>query len=487
MSLQIYNTLTRQKESFQSLNPGRVSMYVCGPTVYGYLHVGNFRGAVFFNFVRNWLQHLGYEVQYVYNFTDVDDKIIAQAAKENVSCDQISEKYIRAFYQDYQDLKLSPHTNNPRVTEYIPEIIQMVQSLIQNGKAYVTEDGEVLYSVRSFEGYGKLSGRQIDELQSGARVEVDAKKRDPLDFALWKPAKPAEPSWPSPWGAGRPGWHIECSAMAKTLIGDQVDIHGGGSDLIFPHHENEVAQSEGCTGKHFVKYWMHTNMFTFGGQKMSKSLGNLLYAHEFLKQYPAEVYKYMVLSVHYRTAAEFSDKTADLAIKGLARIYSALALVESFKDESGSAAVDATTETQLNQAWESISDSVNDDFATPQVFATLFEVVRGLNQQFRRGMKMNATVSAKAHSYLRWFQRVGSLLALFQEPPREFLHQLDDMLLVQMNLQRSEVDALVQERVEARMAKDFAKSDELRDQLTKMGIQVADTSEGSHWEVMKGV
>ncbi|MBV2168017.1 MAG: cysteine--tRNA ligase, partial [Bdellovibrio sp.] len=259
MSQKIYNSQSKQLEEFIPLTPGQVKMYVCGPTVYNFLHVGNFRGVVFFNLVRNWLENQGYKVTYALNFTDVDDKIINRAADMGVSPHDLSEMYITEYKKDFASLGLRPHDHNPKVTEHMDEIRSMVQTLIENKKAYETQ-GDVMYSIESFQGYGKLSGRNTDELQAGARVDVDEKKRSPLDFALWKAAKPGEVSWPSPWGAGRPGWHIECSAMIKKIFGEQIDIHGGGMDLIFPHHENEIAQSEGCTGKHFVKYWMHNNM-----------------------------------------------------------------------------------------------------------------------------------------------------------------------------------------------------------------------------------
>ena len=330
MELKIYNTLTQKKEVFKSLTPNKVNMYVCGPTVYGLLHVGNFRGAIFFNVVRNWLEHLDYEVSYIYNYTDVDDKIINRAKEEGCEAHDISEKYIAEFEKDFKALSLKPHTKNPKVTDHMAEIISMIEKLIDNKKAYISSSGEVLYHIESFQDYGKLSHRNPDDLLAGARVEVDTNKKNPLDFVLWKPAKPKEPSWESPWGEGRPGWHIECSAMNHAILGDTIDIHGGGVDLVFPHHENELAQSEGTTGKVFARYWMHNNLITFAGQKMSKSLGNIKTARDFLKEYDGEILKYLILSVQYRSLSDFSIENIQNAIKGLGRVYSALSVAHTY-------------------------------------------------------------------------------------------------------------------------------------------------------------
>lgn len=492
MSLKIYNSQSRQLEDFVPLTPGQVKMYVCGPTVYHYLHVGNFRGVVFFNLVRNWLEHRGYKVTYALNFTDVDDKIIARAKEVGMTPTELSEKYIAEYKKDFAALGLRPHDMNPKVTENMDEIVSMVNTLIQNQKAYETQ-GDVMYSIESFQDYGKLSGRHTDELQAGARVDVDEKKRNPLDFALWKAAKPGEISWPSPWGPGRPGWHIECSAMIHKIFGDQIDIHGGGMDLIFPHHENEIAQSEGCTGKHFVKYWMHNNMLNFGGQKMSKSLGNIVTMREFLEKNSAELYKWMILSVHYRTMSDFSDAALERSVSGLARVYSALALAESYLPEevlssesaTGGIVPEASFAKITEEAWQKVEAALDNDFATPEAFATLFEVVRQFNNQVRRGLKANPAIQGKALAFRGFVKKFGKLMSLFQEPAGEFLIKLDDLLLKKMNLERAVIDALVAERAKAREAKDFAKSDELRNQLTAMGISVSDTPTGSFWEVHK--
>lgn len=486
MELQVYNSQTQKKEKFEPLVPGQVKMYCCGPTVYDFLHVGNFRGAVFYNFVQNWLKALNYDVTYVYNFTDVDDKILKRAKDEGVNAAEISERFIKEFWQDFYALKLSPHTYNPKVTEYIAQIVTLTEQIIAKGRAYVV-DGEVFYSIENFKEYGKLSHRKPEDMLSGARIEIDPKKRNPLDFSLWKPAKPGEQGWPSPWGEGRPGWHIECSAMARALLGDQIDIHGGGMDLIFPHHENEIAQSEGASDKPYVRYWLHNNMFTFSGAKMSKSLGNIRTMRSFLEKYNGEIFKYLVLSVHYRSEAEFSETTINNAVAALGRIYSALNRAKEY----ASGVVDLKTPetermmSQIEKSQTAIRDSLNDDFATPQAMAQLFDCVRLFNQLVPSGSKKQGAPGTIAQLFYNFVTQYGEPLALFQEEPGEFLTKLDDMLMEQKGLQREEVDKLVQARVAARKAKDYAESDRLRDQLNQIGIEIRDAIEGTFWEVRK--
>jgi cysteinyl-tRNA synthetase len=480
--LVVYNTENRQKAKFEPYDPKHVKMYCCGPTVYGLLHVGNFRGAIFYNLVRNWLEELGYKVTYVYNYTDIDDRIIEKANKEGKSSSEISEFFISEFEKDFSRLKLRKHDHNPRVTEHLESIRDMVGQLIENKKAYEV-NGEVLYSIKAFEGYGKLSNRNPDDLKTGVRIEMGAQKKDPLDFALWKPSKPNEPSWPSPWGPGRPGWHIECSAMAKSILGEQIDIHGGGMDLIFPHHENEIAQSEGCSGKHYVKYWMHNNMINFSGAKMSKSLGNIKTARSFMDDFNPEILKYMMLSVHYRSISDFGEHAIEQTVHGLARIYSALATANSLIGTE--TATEPTFEKITNEAWVKITEALNDDFNTPEAFARVFETVRAFNSQVKRGMKVSPAVSGKALALRKFILKFGKLLSLFEEPAQEFLVTLDDMLLKRKNLNRATIDGLVAERSQARANKDFKRSDELRDQLLQMGIAVSDSAAGSEWEVAK--
>lgn len=480
--LVVYNTQSRQKEKFEPYDPQHVKMYCCGPTVYDLVHVGNFRGAIFYNLVRNWLEEIGYKVTYVYNYTDVDDKIIDRANKDKVDSKEVAAKYILEFEKDFNSLKLRKHDHNPKVTEHMEDIRQIIGSLIEKGKAY-SADGDVLYSIKSFDGYGKLSNRNPEDLKVGVRIELGSQKRDPLDFALWKAAKPGEPSWPSPWGPGRPGWHIECSAMAKAILGEQIDIHGGGMDLIFPHHENEIAQSEGCSGKAYVKYWLHNNMINFSGAKMSKSLGNIRTARSFINEFGPEILKYMMLSVHYRSVSDFGEQAVEQAVHGLARIYSALATAKSLKghenkEDPGFAKVTA-------EAWQKISESLNDDFNTAEAFARIFEVVRQFNSQVKRGMKANPSINGKAVALENFILKFGRIGSIFLEPADQFLVTLDDILLKRKGLERAKIDDLVKARGEARASKNFAKSDEIRDELMKLGIAVSDTPEGSFWEVAK--
>lgn len=485
--LKVYNTLGKSLQDFKPLKEGVVSMYVCGPTVYWYLHVGNFRGPVFFNFVRNWLEYSGYKVVYALNFTDVDDKIIKRALEENKSAIEVSEYYIKEYKKDFKALGLKPHDYNPKVTEYMPQIISMISDLVEKSKAYVAHH-DVNYAIDEFKDYGKLSGRKTDELKEGVRIEVNEDKKNPLDFALWKASKSEESlSWDSPWGKGRPGWHIECSAMVKALFGDQIDIHGGGLDLLFPHHENEIAQSEACSGHDFVKYWLHVNMLNFGGSKMSKSLGNVVSMRDFLNEHHAEIYKWMILSVHYRTVADFGPEAIERAITGLAKFYSAMAMAENVckSDDSIQPLLDEKYKIELELAWKLIKDSLDEDFGTPAAFAVVFEVIRKFNSRIRRGMKLTPLVASQCEQFLTFMKKFGSLLSLFQEAPQEFLTELDNKLLNQMGQQRDKIDEIVAQRSKARDAKDFAKADEFRQKLTEMKITVSDTPAGSFWEVMK--
>lgn len=484
MAIQIHNSQTNKLEEFKPLTPGEVKMYVCGPTVYDFLHVGNFRGAIFFNLVRNWFEYRGYNVKFVYNYTDVDDKIINRAKADKVDSREISERYIQEFEKDFNALKLRKHSHNPKVTEFMDPIIEFVQALIKNGKAYEVE-GDVYFDVHAFPEYGKLSHKNLEELESGVRIEVDSRKKHSADFALWKKSKEGEPSWPSPWGPGRPGWHIECSAMARALLGDTIDIHGGGLDLIFPHHENEIAQSEGATGKPFVRYWMHNNMLNFGSQKMSKSLGNVRTARSFMQEYHPEIFKYLMLSAHYRSVLDFSPQQIEHVISGLARIYSALCLAEKASQAPSDPGLPPDFQKVIDDAKTGLEAALDDDFNTAEAMARLFEVVRAFNNIVRTPGPVTPKKSAVAKAFLMWTQRFGNLMSLFAEPPASFLRFLDDMLLKRKNVERSAVDQLVKARSEARATKDFAKADELRKQLTEMGIMVQDTPQGSEWEVAK--
>lgn len=494
MAITVFNSMTKAREKFEPLVPPHVKMYCCGPTVYDLLHVGNFRGVIVYNFVRHWLEERGYKVNFVYNYTDVDDKIINRAVKDGRPAQEIAAQYILEFENDFNRLKLQKHDANPKVTETMPEITEMVADLIKGGHAYVTEGTslgkDVNFAVRTFETYGKLSHRNIEDMMAGTRVEVDERKKDPMDFALWKAAKAGEPSWPSPWGEGRPGWHIECSAMVKKHLGDSIDIHGGGMDLIFPHHENEIAQSEAASHAPYVKYWMHNNMINFGGAKMSKSLGNIKTARGFMDEYNPEILKFMMMTVHYRSTLDLGPEAIDQAISGLSRVYSALSLAESLIADAklsgvGDATVPVDFQKALDESWEKASLSFDDDFNSAEGIARLFEVVRLFNSKVRRGMKVNAQVLGTAQAFVKLASQYGRLMSVFAEPPSQFLLELDNRLLERMKLVRGEIDLIVKERAEARNQKDFAKSDELRKVLTDKGISVSDTAQGSFWEVSK--
>lgn len=486
-AITIYNSLSQKLEPFEPFAPPQVSMYCCGPTVYGLLHVGNFRGAVFYNFLRNWLEFSGYKVKFVYNFTDVDDKIIDRAKQEGVDPQALAEKYIQEFWTDFNKLGLRPHDVNPKVTESMDVITSTVEHLIQKGHAYNTDTGDVYFEVRSFEEYGKLSNRKIEDLKKSERTEPDGRKKDMLDFALWKAAKPGEPAWPSPWGQGRPGWHIECSAMIRKHLGDQIDIHGGGLDLLFPHHENEVAQSEGACGKKpFAKYWVHNNLIQFGGSKMSKSLGNIISARDFLSQYHPEIFKYLVLSVHYRSVLDLGEESISNAIKGLARIYSALNMAHEFLEAEVAPAPKSTFEDTVAKIKKQIVDDANKDFNTALVISHLFEAVRAFNQKVRRGLKVTPDIAKMSLLLVDLFKEVGPLLSLFNEHPAQFLTFLDDHLLLEKKLSRSDIQIKVDQRAALRADKKFAEADQVRAELDAMGIAVSDLASGKcYWEVAK--
>ncbi len=485
MAIRIYNTMARKKEDFVPIKPGEVKMYVCGPTVYDFLHVGNFFGAIFFNMVRNWLEKSGYKVTFIYNYTDVDDKIINRAIKDGVTSNEISEKFIVEFEKDYSRLGLKKHTMNPRVTQYLGKIVDFIAALVESKKAYVL-GGDVYYDVTTFKEYGKLSNKNLDDLVAGTRVDINEKKRHVADFALWKASKPGEPSWPSPWGDGRPGWHIECSCMIYEILGETIDIHGGGLDLEFPHHENEIAQSEGRTGKTFVRYWMHNNMLTFGNQKMSKSLGNVRTGRAFIEEYNGEILKFLILSSHYRSQVDFSQEQIERMIGGLARFYSGLAFADKLRRSNlPLVPLPLTFENALLQADEKIEAAMDDDFSTPEVMAAFYEVMKVFNTLCRTSGKARPDQQAVAEVFYSWMRKQGEMMALFQEKPQPFLNTLDNMILKKRGIDRANIDQLVTDRAKARVDKNYARSDELRAELTKIGILVQDSAEGSVWEVDK--
>ena len=464
--MKIYNTLTRQKEEFVPVHPGKVGMYVCGPTVYNYIHIGNARPMIIFDTVRRYFEYKGYEVNYVSNFTDVDDKIIKKANEEGVTATEIAERYIKECKQDMEALNIKPATHQPRATEEIGGMIKMIQTLIEKGHAYEV-DGTVYFKTRSFKDYGKLSKKNIDDLEAGHReikVTGEEGKKDPLDFVLWKPKKEGEIAWDSPWGEGRPGWHIECSEMSKKYIGDTIDIHAGGEDLIFPHHENEIAQSEACNDETFANYWMHNGFLNINNKKMSKSAGNFFTVREIGEKYPLQVIRFFMLSAHYRTPLNFSDTLVESAKTGLDRILTAIDLCREMaaKEETGSLS-DAEKEhfAKVEALVKKFEDAMEDDFNTADAVSAIFEIVRESNSTVK---DFSADYAKKV---LKVLEDLCGVLGIETTKEEEILDE--------------EIEKLIEERQAARKNKDFARADEIRDQLLEQGIVLKDTREGVKW------
>ncbi len=456
--MQIYNTMTRKKEELVPLVPGRISMYACGPTVYNYFHIGNARPFIVFDTLRRYLEYRGYEVAFVQNFTDIDDKMIRRANEEGITVQELGERFIAEYYRDADALGVERATENPRATQHIAEIIHLVQTLIEKGHAYPADNGDVYFSVRSYPSYGKLSGQNIDDLENGARVDPTEQKRDPLDFALWKGEKPGEPSWDSPWGKGRPGWHIECSAMSMAILGESFDIHGGGQDLIFPHHENEIAQSEAATGKPFARYWMHNGYINVDNQKMSKSLGNFFTVRDIAKEFDLEAVRMFMLSVHYRNPVNFSRDLIRQAETALTRLRTARErLAEAQRGKA--TAEDADWITSLADVRARFESAMDDDLNTADAIGVLFDFARACNT-FVTEPRGGEAIDAAA----KLFDELVGVLGLLQHK-REATASDEAM-------------QLLEERQQARKARDFARADAIRDQLRQLGFAVEDTAQG---------
>ncbi len=456
--LKIYNSLTRTKEEFRPIEPGKVRMYVCGMTVYDLCHLGHARVMVVFDVVYRYLMSRGYDVNYVRNITDIDDKIIARANENGEQLSHLTQRFVEAMHQDATALGVLPPSDEPRATAHMEEILEMVRKLIDRGYAYAADNGDVYYSVSAFDGYGKLSGKDPAELRSGARVEVGEAKRDPLDFALWKSAKPGEPAWDSPWGKGRPGWHIECSAMSTCCLGNHFDIHGGGADLQFPHHENEIAQSEGATGEPFVNLWMHNGFVRVNEEKMAKSLGNFFTIREILNKYRPEEVRYFILTSQYRSPLNYDNEHLDNARAALTRFYTSLRGLPTDAEPAGGEVF-----------VERFRESMDDDFNTPEAMAVLFDLVRELN-------RVREEDTDKAAGLAATLQHLGSVLGLLQDDPEGFLKSA-----IGGGLSDAEVEDLIRRRREARNAKDWDEADRLRDQLQEAGIALEDGSQGTSW------
>ncbi|GED46687.1 cysteine--tRNA ligase [Vreelandella aquamarina] len=458
--MHIYNTLTRRKEPFKPLVDGKVSMYVCGMTVYDYCHLGHARVMVAFDVITRYLRHRGYDVTYVRNITDIDDKILKRAEENGEPIDALTERMIAAMHEDEARLNVLPPSQEPRATRHIDDIIAMIETLIDKGFAYAAANGDVYYRVRKFTDYGKLNNRQLDDMRSGARVDVGVHKEDPLDFVLWKAAKPGEAHWHSPWGDGRPGWHIECSAMSTCCLGDTFDIHGGGPDLTFPHHENEIAQSEAATGKTYVNTWMHAGAVRVNQEKMSKSLGNFFTIRDVLAEHDPEVVRYLLVASHYRSAINYSVDSLVEARKSLTRLYTALDGVNA--DEQAAA----------SDAAERFTAAMDDDFNTPIALAALFDLARDLN-------RAKSDQPAEAPRLAGELKRLAGVLGLLQQTPQTFLKGAQQ----QVALSEEEIEAKIAERQAAKGSKDFARADAIRDELAALGIILKDSREGTTWVI----
>jgi len=451
--LHIHNTLTKEKAPLKTLEPNKIKLYVCGMTVYDFCHIGHARVLVSFDIITRYLRHLGYEVNYVRNITDIDDKIIQRANENKEDFHALTSRFIDAMHEDEKQLNILPPDQEPRATDVIPHMIHMIETLIKNNYAYVGQNGDVFYAVNKFKTYGELAHQSTDNLRAGARVAITESKDDPLDFVLWKLAKPNEPAWDSPWGKGRPGWHIECSAMSLDCLGEQFDIHGGGFDLIFPHHQNEIAQSEGATGKTFVNQWMHVGFVTVNKEKMSKSLGNFFTIRDVLKQYPAEVIRYFMLTSHYRSPLNYSTELLDQAQSSLERLYLSLRNIE----------IPHIKPDLQNHYIQKFHEAMEDDFNTPIALSVLFDLAREINK----------TQDGLLAGILK---HLGNLLGILEQNPEDFLKQgqtsADENHVIQ---------DLIAKRNIARAEKDWAKSDEIRDELQMMGIIIEDSAEGTTW------
>lgn len=467
--MKIFNTLSRKKEEFVPLQEGKVSMYVCGPTVYNLIHIGNARPMIVFDTARRYMEHKGYDVNYVSNFTDVDDKIIKKANEEGVEPSVISERYIAECKKDMEALNVKPATTHPQATNEIGGMIEMIQTLIDKGHAYVAADGTVYYKTRSFKDYGKLSHKNLDDLRSGNRsllVSGEDQKQDPLDFVLWKPKKEGEPYWESPWCQGRPGWHIECSVMSKKYLGDEIDIHAGGEDLIFPHHENEIAQSEAANDKEFARYWMHNGFLNIDNKKMSKSLGNFFTVRDISEKYDLQVLRFFMLSAHYRSPLNFSADLMEAAKNGLERIVTSVAnlnfLLENAKSEEMTEEESKLTE-EAKEYITKFDEAMDDDFNTADAISAIFELVKFANLHATEDSSKTFVTALKEEIVM-----LSDICGLIVDKKEEMLD--------------TEIEALIQERQDARKAKNFARADEIRDTLLEKGIILEDTREGVKWK-----
>jgi cysteinyl-tRNA synthetase len=477
MPLRVFNTLNRKKEVFKPLYPGKVRMYVCGPTVYDSCHIGHARSVVVFDVIARYLKATGYDVLYVRNFTDVDDKIIDKANQLGIDPTIVAERFIKEFYEDMDALNVERATIEPKATDHITQIIQFIDKLIKGGFAYRVE-GDVYFSVERFEDYGKLSGRKLDEMEAGARIDINERKSNPFDFVLWKSAKPGEPHWESPWGMGRPGWHIECSAMSNEYLGESFDIHGGGKDLCFPHHENEIAQSESLSGKPFVKYWIHNGFVNINQEKMSKSLGNFLMIKDILKTYHPEVVRLFLLSNHYRSPVDFTEKAMDESRKRLDKIYAFIARVE---EEIGPV---SDQNVEPGDCWQQFCEAMDDDFNSALGIGIIFDTVRTINRLLDQHANNDSNqIKKTVQCALADIRKTGNILGILLEKPAVYFDKQQTQVLEQKSVDSTMIAKMVEERNAARRAKDWNKADQIRDQLAGMDVILEDRPEGTVWKI----
>jgi len=472
MALKVFNTLTKRVEEFLPIRKGKVSMYVCGPTVYDYIHIGNARSFVAFDIIRRYLEYKGYKVTYVSNLTDVDDKTIRRAKEMRISLQQLGEKYSDAYFEDIAKLDIKKPDINPRATQHIEEIINFIQTLIDKEYAYVV-DGDVYYDVSRFEDYGKLSGAKTEALRAGARIEIDPRKRNPADFALWKKQKLGEPAWDSPWGEGRPGWHIECSVMSMRYLGETFDVHTGGKDLIFPHHENEVAQSEAATGKPFAKYWLHNEWLTVNGEKMSKSLGNFITAREAIEKYGSRVVRFFLASTHYRSPIDFNDVDLKQAKRRLERLVDAIEKLNALKETEEK---DADSEALLQQAErvkQRFEEAMDDDFNTALAISALFDLVKEINRYVETHTEIEAQIKRNVSEIMK--RLVQDVLGITIERRRPESAKLVEDLM----------DLVIEIRQQMRERKDWKTADEIREKLQDIGFVIEDVREGTKWKIKR--
>jgi cysteinyl-tRNA synthetase len=477
MSLRIFNTMTGKKEIFEPLESGKVRMYVCGPTVYDACHIGHARSVVVFDVIARYLKAIGYQVIYVRNFTDVDDKIIDKAHRLDISPKAVAERYIREFYEDMGALNVERATIEPRATDHIKPMIHFIERLVEAGFAYQV-DGDVYYSVEKFKEYGKLSGRKLEEMEAGARIDIDERKKNPFDFVLWKSAKPGEPSWDSPWGMGRPGWHIECSVMSNKYLGETFDIHGGGKDLCFPHHENEIAQSESISKKPFVRYWIHNGFVNINHEKMSKSLGNFLMIKDVLKTYHPEVVRLFLLSNHYRSPIDFTQKAMEEARIGLEKMY---ALLSRAGKEIG---FEKHQDLVPGDWFQQFCEAMDDDFNSARGIGIIFEAVRTINRLLdRHENNMSAQIRQTIASGLTDVLKIGNILGILLDSPDVYFNKKQKQILEQKAVDPAMIAKLVEERDAARKAKDWEKADQIRNRLAEMDVIIEDRPDGSVWKI----